>query len=433
MARNEGIPGLGGRLRQLRVGRGLTQGQLAEPYYSAAYISTIEAGKRRPSQEALNHFADRLGTDPHTLATGHPPGLVSEVELGLVEARRLASDGKVKEAEKRFQRSFETASEHQLEALRIKALNGLGLCWERKNDPERAIGLYQRAVAEAGPELIPVAVEGIVGQARCHMLLGDVRLAIHIMEMALLEMQTTRLEDPSALLRIRASLVAAYFEAGLYDRAYENATEALSLAVDVDDPERLAWMYLNSAWALHHRGRPRDAHETLVRAEHFFRQLDLKLELGQARLAKGMLLSRDGNVADARVEFSDAAATFRELGSHVNEARTLNELARAERIDGNKARATDALSQAASILEKLDYPGLHAWTNRELGIVLSDDEPKLAEKVLLQALDLYERADEPVERAITYRHLGELRDRVGDHAGACEAYRLGISVLEPKL
>lgn len=433
MGRNEGIPGLGSRLRQLRVGRGLTQRQLAEPFYSAAYISTIEAGKRRPSEEALSHFADRLGTDPHTLATGRPPGLISEIELGLVEARRLASVGKLRQAEKRFQELMKKASHHQLEALTIKSMNGLALCRERLNDPEGAIDLYEKAGAEAGPELIPVAVEGVVGQARCHLLLGDVRLAIHILEMALLEMQTTRLEDPSALLRIRASLVAAYFEAGLYDRAYENASEALNLAVDVEDPERLAWMYLNSAWALHHRGRPRDAHETLVRAEHFFGQLDLKLELGQARLAKGMLLSRDGDVVGARIAFNSAASTFRALDSKVNEARTLNELARAERSDGQKARAKDALGQAASILEKLDYPGLLGWTHRELGIVLAEDEPMLAEKALLRALDLYSRADEPVERAITYRYLGEVRDRAGNHAGACEAYRLGISVLEPKL
>lgn len=411
----------------------MTQQELAEPYYSAAYISTIEAGKRRPSEEALAHFAERLGTDSETLSTGRPAGLVSEIELGLVEARRLASAGKAKESIKRCEDLLAVARKHRLGALEIKALYGLGLSHERLNHTERAIEFYEKAVEQAGPDLLPVAVEGIVGQARCHQLQGDVRLAIHILETALLTLERGHLEDPSALLRIRASLVAAYFEAGLYDRAYENADEALHLAADVDDPERLAWMYLNSAWALHHRGKPKDAHDTLVRAEHFFGQLELRLEIGQARLARGMLLSREGDVAGARVEFHAAAGTFHGVKSPINEARTLNELGRVERTEGNTGEAKDALGQAASILEKLDYPGLLAWTHRELGIALSDDEPELAEKALLQALELYARADEPVECAIAYRYLGELRDRVGDQAGACEAYRLGISVLEPKL
>lgn len=433
MARNEGIPGLGKRLRQLRVGRGMTQQELADPHYTAAYISTIEAGKRRPSEEALAHLADRLGTDPESLATGRPPGLVSELELGLVEARRLASSGKAKDGMKRFEQLLATAHEHRLTALEVRALYGLGLSYERSDQPERAIELYEKAVEQAGPDLLPVAVDAVAGQARCHQLQGDIRLAIHILETALITLERARLEDPSALLRIRASLVAAYFEAGLFTRAYENADEALYLAADVRDPERLAWMYLNSAWALHHRGRPKDAHDTLMRAEHFFGQLELRLELAQARLAKGMLLSREADLAAARVEFTVAATTFRDVGSSINEARAYNELGRLERIEGNQPAAKSALGHAASILEKLEYPGLLAWTHRELGIALADDEPDLAEKALLQAWELYARADEPVERAITCRHLGELRDRLGDEKGACEAFRLGISVLETKL
>lgn len=429
----EGIPGLGKRLRQLRIGRALTQQELAEPHYTAAYVSTIEAGKRRPSERALAHFAERLGIDPETLVSGRPPGLVSEVELGLVEARRLTSVGDAKEAAKRFETLLETTRRHRLSELEVKAIYGLGFCQERLEHPERAIEHYESAIKLAGPDLILIAVEATVGQARCHQMMGDVRLAIHILESALLTLQRSRLEDPSALLRIRASLVAAYFEAGLYQRSFENADEALQLAADVDDPERLAWMYLNSAWALHHRGRSKDAHETLVRAEHFFGQLELRLEIAQARLARGMLLSREGELARARGEFRAAAATFREVGSPINEARTLNELGRLERIEGNAVKARSSLEHAAMILEQLEYPGLLAWTKRELGAALMDHDPDLAEKSLLQALELYERADEPMERAIAYRHLGELRDNQGNKAGACEAYRLGISVLEPKL
>ncbi|MDQ3620236.1 MAG: helix-turn-helix domain-containing protein, partial [Actinomycetota bacterium] len=36
---------LGTNLRRLRLQRGLTQRQLAEPAYTDAYVSTIEAGR----------------------------------------------------------------------------------------------------------------------------------------------------------------------------------------------------------------------------------------------------------------------------------------------------------------------------------------------------------------------------------------------------
>ena len=54
---------LGTRLRRLRRDQGLTQRQLGAPRYTHAYVSTIEAGRRRPSREALEHFASNLGVD----------------------------------------------------------------------------------------------------------------------------------------------------------------------------------------------------------------------------------------------------------------------------------------------------------------------------------------------------------------------------------
>jgi len=49
---------VGRRVQRLRVERGLTQRQLAEPTYTPAYVSTLEAGRVRPSDEALKYLAD---------------------------------------------------------------------------------------------------------------------------------------------------------------------------------------------------------------------------------------------------------------------------------------------------------------------------------------------------------------------------------------
>jgi transcriptional regulator with XRE-family HTH domain len=72
---------LGERLRQLRVGAGMTQTDLAGDRFSKEYVSQIERGKTRPTRETIDWLAQRLGVDPGFLANG-----VSADELGRVDA-----------------------------------------------------------------------------------------------------------------------------------------------------------------------------------------------------------------------------------------------------------------------------------------------------------------------------------------------------------
>ncbi len=52
---------LGRRIRVARLARSLSQAQVAEPKCSAAYLSRIEDGQRKPSVDVLAHIAQRLG------------------------------------------------------------------------------------------------------------------------------------------------------------------------------------------------------------------------------------------------------------------------------------------------------------------------------------------------------------------------------------
>src|SRR5256714_9153065 len=72
---------VGERLRQLRVASGLTQSELAGERFSKEYVSQIERGKTRPTQETIEWLAAQLGIDPGFLANG-----VSTDERGRVDA-----------------------------------------------------------------------------------------------------------------------------------------------------------------------------------------------------------------------------------------------------------------------------------------------------------------------------------------------------------
>src|ERR671929_660945 len=72
---------LGDRLRQLRVAAGMTQTDLAGERFSKEYVSQIERGKTRPTEETIGWLAARLGVDPSFLSSG-----VSADERARVEA-----------------------------------------------------------------------------------------------------------------------------------------------------------------------------------------------------------------------------------------------------------------------------------------------------------------------------------------------------------
>lgn len=61
---------LGDRVRQLRIARGLTQADLAGDRFTKQYVSGIERGATRPTNDTLEWLASRLGVDRSFLEVG---------------------------------------------------------------------------------------------------------------------------------------------------------------------------------------------------------------------------------------------------------------------------------------------------------------------------------------------------------------------------
>src|SRR5213075_2165009 len=90
--------GLGTRLRQLRVAAGLTQSDLASDRFSKEYVSQIERGKTRPTQETLAWIAERLGVDVSYLETGQSWDEYAEAEATVVRAEAAVEGQRFDEA-----------------------------------------------------------------------------------------------------------------------------------------------------------------------------------------------------------------------------------------------------------------------------------------------------------------------------------------------
>ncbi|MGZ5212733.1 MAG: helix-turn-helix domain-containing protein, partial [Actinomycetota bacterium] len=394
-------------MRRLRLARGMTQKEVADPKYSYAYVSTIEAGRRTPSREAIEHFAARLGVTPDELLTGRPADLAPRLELRLMAARVASSSGRSDEADQELNAIAKDAKRYGLTHLQARSEEGLGLQDERRARPDDALVHYQRAEELLAGDPPTAWVDAVAGKARCFEALGDVRYSIFLLESLLDRLERERLRDPDALSRLHASLVFAYLEAGIYRKAAESGAELVALAPQIADPLRVAQMHMNVARLFLHDGRVDDAQASLRRAEETYRHLDLKIETAGAHVALGYVASREGNLQEARRVLQKAVAVFEETTSGPDLAGALNELARVERLEGSMEQARELLERSISLMGSNDTPIL-AWAHRELGFTLTDDDASVAEKHFRTAIELYERSEQSFETAITYRALGDL-------------------------
>jgi tetratricopeptide (TPR) repeat protein len=422
---------IGTRLRRLRTVRGLTQKELAAPRYTHAFVSSIESGHRRPSQQALEHFASKLGVPVEELATGRPAGIAIRLELALAEARVMLSAGSFDEAAGSFRKVIREATRHRLPTLMAKGEEGLGLILERQGSPEGAIEHYQRAERILTDQPATALVDAVAGKARCFHSLGDVRHAIYLVESQLDAVIREDLRDPDALAHLHADLVYLYVEAGLYRKAVASADELELLASRLEDPSKIAHMNMNVARAYLVKGDAERAQRSLQRAEDAYRQLGFMNETGSAHLARGVVFTREGRLREAREELEMARSIYEETSNeHLPQA--LTELARVERLEGHLDRARALLERSIAIVGTNDTPIL-AWAQRELGHVLVELDPSAAEKRFRIAIELYELAEQTVDIAVTYRALGDLLHARGESDASCEAYRTGILALEPHL
>src|SRR3954468_21391385 len=89
---------LGERVRQLRVAAGLKQTDGAGKRFSKEYISQIERGKTRPTEETVEWLAARLKVDAGYLANGVETADLARAEALLAQGEALIAGAQHAEA-----------------------------------------------------------------------------------------------------------------------------------------------------------------------------------------------------------------------------------------------------------------------------------------------------------------------------------------------
>lgn len=418
---------IGRRVKRLRKARDLTQRQLAEPAYTAAYVSTLEAGKVRPSESALRHIAERLGVDHEELATGRPTHIITALRMELADAQRVLAAEDAADARTAYEHILGRAEEYGLVQERAAALVGLGECALETGEPAEALARFEAAERALADEPLPARARAVRGRSVAHYLAGELRYACYLLESAIDELNTSGLHDPGALLQLYTASIAPYMDMGAHARAAQAAELALALVPQVSDPALVAKMHRTVARTLLAEGKADAAQASLARAAELYQQLQIRTELAHCHWMRGYVYAQHDDLARAEAELRTARSMLvsRRAALYVSQVEV--ELADVLRRSGKSAEAAELLESLLAGL-KPGRGALHAGgARRLLGLIAEEaGDVEAAELHYATALSLLEQTGAAGDLADICRLLGDLLRGEGRTEAALNAYRTGL-------
>ena len=173
---------MGQRIRRLRLDRGMSQRELAEPGVSYAYLSRIEAGQRAPSLKALRIVARKLGVTVEHLETGSPVSIANVRELRALEAElRLRLDEDPSGAERIFRELVDAARAEGEVTLEVRARAGVGLALARRGELREAV--FHLELALSSDSVSPLGRPDVYETlSRCYLASSAPHAAVKLLE-----------------------------------------------------------------------------------------------------------------------------------------------------------------------------------------------------------------------------------------------------------
>src|SRR5256712_3840398 len=300
--------GLGTRLRQLRVAAGLTQSELAGDRFSKEYVSQIERGKTRPTQETLAWIAERLGVDVSYLETGQSWDEYAEVEAAVVRA--------------------EAAIEGQQFDEALEALDGL----------------------QFSPEAQELEFRALLAESWARMLNGELRPALDLL------VRARELSEQQGFSDVERADVLYRMGICRYKLTSINTAQTLlSEALDLADRSGIPCDRLRShilEWRSRCSRRQRDfeaAREDIERALELAERLDDTLTVAHITFQASLIAERDGQWLRARTLAERAKELYETHGDRQNLGRMLNNLGGLNFLLGKSDDAISYLKRAFSV------------------------------------------------------------------------------------
>ena len=419
---------LSSRFKELRLRAGLNKTALARPRYTVSYVSQIESGRRTPSPEAMEFFAERLGVTPRYLATGIPDGLEDELRYRLEEANRANREGDFARAEAILRELVAQSEQYALERLHARSLAALGEALALQGRYREAIDKLEEAVLGELPER--EAGMAVSRLARTYRVVGDLNYAGEVVESFL--NRDARPVDPGVMAELQAVLISIYFERGDVMRAERAARRALAAAEEGAPPEIRANVYWDASRVMAESKQWDEAMEFATRARVLMEELDDRRSVARlhTNYAFICLEAEPPRIDEARDHLDVAEDWLTRAGAGRELAYVYSERSRLALLDQEPEEAVKYADLAVERagLDDLEVARSLFLKGRAQAILRKRIEARLA---LQHAADLFEKHGARQQQASAWRELGELDLAEGDVSSAVEALRAGLEALDP--
>jgi tetratricopeptide (TPR) repeat protein len=425
---------LGDRVRALRIAAGLTQQGLAEGRFSKEYISQIERGKTRPTENTVAWLAERLGVDPSYIASGVSVEERTKVETLVARAEALTESHQYPDAIEAFREAKSALAGTWSPALEFRVLVGEAWALQQHGEVHGGIAILQRArdLAE-GAEFSDVERSDVLFRLGvCRYKLSSIGTAVALFDEALLIAERSGL--PCDLLRaeILNWRSRCHRRQRDYVAAHEDVERALELAQDLGDRRAMANTYFMASLVAQRQGHWVLSRNYAQRAKQLYQELNDERNVGRLLLALGgltlLLGDEDEAVEHLKASFSRALDT----DSSADAAQALGGLARVHLNRGEYDQADELARKALALLEgREDF--LHEVCPSQLVLGRALMERGRFD----EAEDCFRAADAAAEQMASISHrteawvaLGDLAARRGDDRESARLYRNAAEALQ---
>ena len=425
---------LGDRLRSLRLAAGLTQSQVAGERFSKEYISQIERGKTRPTNEAIAWLAARLDVDAAFLGGGVSTDVRGRIEAQLARAEALIESHRYREAAELFFVTRRDVGATGSAELEVRALSGEAWALAQEGDARESVSLLQvaRELAE-GPQFSDVDRADILFRLGvCRYKLASVAIAVALFDEAL------ALADASGLPcdLLRADVLGWRSRCRRrqrdFDAAREDVEAALELARGIGDRRIVANTCFQASLVAERSGHWTTSRNYAEQAKALYEELNDERNVGRLMLNLGGLQLLLGKPKEAIDHLEASFAVAVEAESKPDAAQALGGLATVHLQLADYDAADENARKALSLLEgRDDYPDEVGQSHLVLGRALLERGRLDEAKESFDAADaVFEQMASVGHRAGAWVALGDLASRRGDDGEAARRYRSAAEALQ---
>ena len=427
---------VGERLRQLRVASGLTQSELAGERFSKEYVSQIERGKTRPTQETVEWLAARLGVDPGFLANGVATDERGRLEGALARAEALIEALRNEDAAAEYETLVPASRATGVPELAVRALVGAGRTQMRLGALRQSLELLNeaRGLVETGSFSDLEHAEVFYALGVCRYQLNSVQTSLGLLNEALALAERSGMPSDSLRSNILSWRSRCWRRQRDYEAAREDIERALQLAEDANDPRTIGAAYFQASLVADREGHWVLARNYAEKARAVYEELSDRIYVGQLTNNLGGLNFLLGKTDVAIGQLKEAFGIALDTGRDADAAQAVSSLAQIHLRTGSVEQAEE---QARHALQLLESAGNEDYLDEVGSAQLVLGRALLEQGRLDEAEDAFTSAEASLgqlgsasHRAAAWVARGDLAARRGDDRLAAHLYRTAAEALQ---